>query len=325
MDCWLVSFVLLVSLRVTVGVGGDRSLNEWEGCGECHPDECVTELRCPVGLVKDPCGCCWECGGEEGQPCDLDPSRSFYGHCGDGLLCQILDQDLLAGEVPEPQCVCAQQGAICGSDDHTYENPCQLRAAQYRQREEGKLTVTAAHHGPCKAKPIIAMPPRDIISVEGNDIIFSCEVSAYPMAMIEWRKEGNSIFLPADDSHMAVQARGGPRRFELTGWLQIENVRLADEGVYTCAARNGFGEVLASARLQVVEKDSELAHRMKQQNKEVYHEYEEDDNEEDYKGACPLLLASPSGLQRFETGKMALRLAGNMMFKGQMGSEVTSQ
>ncbi|KAJ8407601.1 hypothetical protein AAFF_G00274580 [Aldrovandia affinis] len=260
---------------------GLQELDQGEDCGECHLDQCITELRCPAGRVRDPCGCCWECGSDEGQPCDLDPSGSFYGHCGEGLLCQILEQDLLTEEVPEPQCICVQQGVLCGSDGHNYETPCQLRAAQYRLREEGKLTVTVAHQGPCKAKPIIATAPRDIIGVEGNDIIFSCEVSAYPMAMIEWRKEGNGVFLPADDSHMAVQARGGPRRFELTGWLQIENVRPGDEGVYTCTARNEFGEVLASARLQVVEKDSEMAHRLNQLNKGVYEESDED--EEDYK------------------------------------------
>ncbi|XP_036372516.1 kazal-type serine protease inhibitor domain-containing protein 1-like [Megalops cyprinoides] len=234
-------------------------LGRWEGCGECHPDKCFTELRCPAGRVKDACGCCWECGGAEGQPCDPDPSARLYGPCGEGLRCQILEQDLMSGEAPEPQCVCVRQEVLCGSDGHTYENACQLRAAQERTAENGKLSMD--HQGPCKAKPAIVTAPRDVTGVEGNDIIFSCEVSAYPMAMIEWRKEGNSVFLPADDSHMAVQARGGPRRFELTGWLQIENVRQRDGGVYTCAARNEFGEVHASARLQVVEKDGRLSVR----------------------------------------------------------------
>ncbi|KAG5848403.1 hypothetical protein ANANG_G00098090 [Anguilla anguilla] len=283
MDHFLVLFVVL-SGSVTDSQAGRGLWDQLEACGECYPDQCVTELRCPAGRVRDRCGCCWECGGDEGQPCDLDPSGSFYGLCGEGLICQILDRDLLAGEVPEPQCVCVQQGVLCGSDGRTYETPCQFRTAQHRQREESKLTVTLAHHGPCKAKPIIATPPHDVITVEGNDIIFSCEVSAYPMAMIEWRKEGNSIFLPADDSHMAVQARGGPRRFELTGWLQIEDVRQADEGVYTCTARNQFGEVLAPARLQVVKKDSEWAHQLKQQNTAVYDDsVEDEDDEEDYK------------------------------------------
>lgn len=37
----------------------------------------------------------------------------------------------------------------------------------------------------------------------------------------------------------------------MTGWLQIQRVGPNDAGVYTCTARNAFGEVSASARLQV--------------------------------------------------------------------------
>lgn len=49
-----------------------------------------------------------------------------------------------------------------------------------------------------------------------------------------------------------LQASGGPRRFELTGWLQLHKVGPDDAGVYTCAARNTFGETSASARLRVI-------------------------------------------------------------------------
>ncbi|KAJ8382560.1 hypothetical protein SKAU_G00033380 [Synaphobranchus kaupii] len=227
------------------------------GCGECRPERCpVGGPPCPAGRVRDTCGCCWECGNGEGQLCDSDPSSArFYGRCGEGLRCRSLprrDPPGLAGVSPQARCACTRQELLCGSDGKTYDNSCQLRAARYSQDKEVKLTVE--HRGPCTAKPIIATPPRDVITLDGSDIIFGCEVSSYPMAVIEWRKEGNSIFLPADDSNMAVQAQGGPRRFELTGWLQIQKVRRVDEGVYTCTAKNKFGEVSASARLQVVEK-----------------------------------------------------------------------
>ncbi|KAG9338169.1 hypothetical protein JZ751_027037, partial [Albula glossodonta] len=252
--------VLLLLAQVTGAFPGrldwQRGAGQQGGCGECRPEWCpAVGTRCPAGRVRDACGCCWECGNGEGQLCDLDPSAGFYGRCGEGLRCRALpccDPPGLAVESPQARCVCARQELLCGSDGKTYDNSCQLRAARYRLGEEDKLTVE--HRGPCTAKPIIATPPRDVISLDGSDIIFGCEVSSYPMAVIEWRKEGNSIFLPADDSNMAVQARGGPRRFELKGWLQIQKVRRADEGVYTCTAKNKFGEVSASARLQVVEK-----------------------------------------------------------------------
>jgi hypothetical protein len=41
--------------------------------------------------------------------------------------------------------------------------------------------------------------------VSGQDVIFGCEVFAYPMASIEWRKDGLDIQLPGDDPHISVQ------------------------------------------------------------------------------------------------------------------------
>lgn len=68
--------------------------------------------------------------------------------------------------------------------------------------------------------------PYDIWNVTGQDVIFGCEVFAYPMASIEWRKDGLDIQLPGDDPHISVQvgerrgllwaAQGPPRRTLLT-------------------------------------------------------------------------------------------------------------
>ena len=45
----------------------------------------------------------------------------------------------------------------------------------------------------------------------GQDVIFGCEVFAYPMASIEWRKDGLDIQLPGDDPHISVQVGAGSR------------------------------------------------------------------------------------------------------------------
>lgn len=42
-------------------------------------------------------------------------------------------------------------------------------------------------------------------------MIFGCEVFAYPMAAIEWRKDGVDIQLPGDDPHISVQVGTGSR------------------------------------------------------------------------------------------------------------------
>ncbi|KAG2465467.1 kazal-type serine peptidase inhibitor domain 2 [Polypterus senegalus] len=256
-----------------------RLLEEAEDCPKCQVELCRPPVGCPAGLVRDHCGCCWECGNAEGQLCDLDASSNFYGRCGEDLECEIQDEDLSAGEVPVPQCVCTNQEVICGTDGKTYANICKLREAKIQQTKRENLTIS--HKGPCKTAPLISTPPRDIINVEGSDVIFGCEVSSYPMAFVEWRKEGQSIFLPADDSHMAVQARGGPQRFEITGWLQIQKIRKEDEGIYTCFAKNKYGEVSASANLQIIDMDSPLASKLKHYKTGVFDITDDDEDLEE--------------------------------------------
>lgn len=57
------------------------------------------------------------------------------------------------------------------------------------------------------AAPVISMPPQDAQNYTGNDVIFGCEVSAYPMPQLEWKKKGNKMFLPGDDTHVSVQVK----------------------------------------------------------------------------------------------------------------------
>ncbi|XP_055107665.2 kazal-type serine protease inhibitor domain-containing protein 1 isoform X2 [Symphalangus syndactylus] len=108
---------------------------------------------------------------------------------------------------------------------------------------------------PSPPGPQIMSHPYDTWNVTGQDVIFGCEVFAYPMASIEWRKDGLDIQLPGDDPHISVQFRGGPQRFEVTGWLQIQAVRPSNEGTYRCLARNALGQVEAPASLTVLTPD----------------------------------------------------------------------
>lgn len=57
------------------------------------------------------------------------------------------------------------------------------------------------------AAPVISMPPQDAQNYTGNDVIFGCEVSAYPMPQLEWKKKGNKMFLPGDDTHVSIQVK----------------------------------------------------------------------------------------------------------------------
>ncbi|XP_015265837.1 PREDICTED: kazal-type serine protease inhibitor domain-containing protein 1 [Gekko japonicus] len=232
--------------------GWQRLLEEGESCLECRLEECPTPRGCLAGVVRDACDCCWECANLEGQICDLDNTNHFYGKCGDHLECRLDAGDLQHGEVPEPQCTCLSSQALCGSDGKTYAQICKF---QEMQNSHPGANLTVAHEGPCESEPHIISPPYDIWNITGQDVIFGCEVFAYPMAAIEWRKEGLDMLLPGDDPHISVQFRGGPQKYEVTSWLQIQAVRVTDEGTYHCFAKNKVGQVAALANLMVITPD----------------------------------------------------------------------
>uniref|UniRef100_A0A3B4G7K5 Kazal type serine peptidase inhibitor domain 1 n=1 Tax=Pundamilia nyererei TaxID=303518 RepID=A0A3B4G7K5_9CICH len=216
-------------------------------CGPCQPDRCSLPGGCRAGLVPDSCGCCLECGNLEGQPCDPGNRSVFYGLCGSGLRCEAGG----GGEDEEEECVCEEQEPVCGSDGRTYMNMCQLREAVYSTPE----LHTAGR------VPVIKVPPHSQVNGTGSSLIFLCEVFAFPMALVEWTKEGRDVVLPGDDPHISVQSRGGPLKFELSSWLQIEGAETGDSGTYRCTARNNLGTASASAVLGKQKlKDSGLSH-----------------------------------------------------------------
>ncbi|CAK6984161.1 kazal-type serine protease inhibitor domain-containing protein 1-like [Scomber scombrus] len=225
-----------------------------DSCGQCEPELCPETRGCRAGLVRDSCGCCKECGNLEGQACDPGNRSVFYGLCGTGLRCQADprpaegDGGEGGGEDEEEEvCVCQQQDPVCGSDGTTYMNLCQFREAAFSRPE-----LKTKGKGPCKTVPVIKVPPQSQVNGTGSSLVFLCEVFAFPMALVEWRKEGRDIILPGDDPHISVQSRGGPLKFELSSWLQIEGAEPEDSGTYRCIARNNLGSVSASAVLGVL-------------------------------------------------------------------------
>ncbi|KAK6474746.1 kazal-type serine protease inhibitor domain-containing protein 1-like [Huso huso] len=287
----VITLTLLLSVPLAHGRprfyhrGWLRLLKEGESCGDCQLDLCpAAPSSCPAGVVLDECGCCKECGNVEGQICDPDGKQRFYGRCGEGLEC-VKD----SSRTPEPQCMCLSGDTVCGSDGRTYKNECRLREASYG----GVANLSVKQQGPCSTVPLISCAPRDLQNYTGNDIIFGCEVSAYPMAHLGWRKKGKETFLPGDDAHISVQVRGGPQRYGITGWLQIQGVTKSDEGVYTCYTRNAYGEAYASASLQVIDQDvtssmmkmrvgSQTSNYLEEEEEEFYDDTEEGEDDGDY-------------------------------------------
>ncbi|XP_078535186.1 kazal-type serine protease inhibitor domain-containing protein 1-like [Lissotriton helveticus] len=259
--------------------GWQNQIQMPEECPACQEALCpALPPSCPAGRVRDRCGCCWECAKAEGWLCDANPRADrVYGLCGEGLVCRAPEPQSPGARSPESRCVCAKKEVLCGTDRKTYRNSCHLREARNSQGEPG---LAQAHRGPCKAAPVIVKAPRDILSLEGNDVMFGCEVSSFPVVFIEWRKGGERGALPGDSTHITVQSRGGPQRYEITSWLQIRTLQKEDEGLYTCYTRNQFGETSSSARLRVVPLDSPLAAEVHAYRVGVYDISDDEDSEE---------------------------------------------
>lgn len=113
-------------------------------CEQCVPELCPPTPGCRAGLVRDSCGCCSECGNLEGQSCDPGERNLYYGLCGEDLECMTDASQAADGETHEPQCVCASQEPVCGSDGQTYMNLCKFKEAAF-----SKPGLNSSN-GPCK-------------------------------------------------------------------------------------------------------------------------------------------------------------------------------
>jgi len=231
----------------------------------CNPDKCEAPMRvCPAGLVKDHCDCCLVCARTEGQPCDLDvvndksgrfDSRNGYvpthGRCGESLQCEVEEDSESANNVIEAAvCVCEDKKPVCGEDKKTYNTKCHFEETMAGRHEKYRI----AKSEPCDDAPEIVGAPKDVDVVRGENVVLTCEVAGYPSPRIDWkltRADGQTIFMPSDDSRKSVQARGGPDHFHITGWLYLTDVDQDDDGVYTCTAKNKLGKDTAEARVMV--------------------------------------------------------------------------
>ncbi|KAJ8263183.1 hypothetical protein COCON_G00156400 [Conger conger] len=155
-------------------------------------------------------------------------------------------------------------------------NICQFKEAAY-----SSIGLSVNGSGPCRTVPLIKVPPHNLVNVTGSTVSFMCEVFAYPMALIEWRKDGNDVTLPGDDPHISVQSRGGPLKYELSSWLQIEGLAPGDAGAYRCVAHNALGSVSASAVLGALGPD-EMSAYLSENMTEMFGYDQPRDYDEDY-------------------------------------------
>lgn len=133
------------------------------GCGPCDPAQCpaLPPRGCPLGRVRDACGCCWQCGRGEGEACGGGGAAG--GRCAPGLECVKSRQRRKAkgGPAPGPLaavtaagppgvCLCKSRYPVCGSDGLTYSSGCQLRAASLRAQSRGEPAINQRSKGACE-------------------------------------------------------------------------------------------------------------------------------------------------------------------------------
>ncbi|KAM9801978.1 obscurin-like protein 1 isoform 10-T11 [Syngnathus typhle] len=95
-------------------------------------------------------------------------------------------------------------------------------------------------------KPRFLIKPLSARAGRGEDAVFSCKLWGSPRPEVTWEKDGKKLSEIFETTHFSVSYQDG-------GWFQLKifKTRAPDGGVYTCKARNEFGEALAGAVLLV--------------------------------------------------------------------------
>ncbi|XP_061648755.1 obscurin-like isoform X2 [Phyllopteryx taeniolatus] len=95
-------------------------------------------------------------------------------------------------------------------------------------------------------KPRFLIKPLSTRAGRGEDAVFSCKLWGSPRPEVTWEKDGRKLSEIFESTHFSVSYQDG-------GWFQLKifKTRAPDGGVYTCKARNDFGEALAGAVLLV--------------------------------------------------------------------------
>nr|AYU97986.1 IGFBP-related protein 1 [Dynamene bidentata] len=227
---------ILISLFCT-------SIYAEEECTSCERSECAALSSCPSGVTQDACGCCEICAQTLGQQCDyisddVTVETPVNQTCGEYLFCN-----------EQGFCECSEEGAVCGSDDVTYNSICELILETVKSSD-----LTLVNRAACRKGPVIKTSPKDAVRPLGSILVLDCEATGYPVPSISWeyyRQDGATFQLPNDDPLVAVQVRGGPEKHMVTGWVQIMKILPENTGIYTCIATNDKGTVKASAKISL--------------------------------------------------------------------------
>ncbi|XP_013182223.1 PREDICTED: leucine-rich repeats and immunoglobulin-like domains protein 3 [Papilio xuthus] len=106
--------------------------------------------------------------------------------------------------------------------------------------------------------PRFIKTPTNITVKTGETVTLDCAASGDPAPEISWKKDGGNDFPAARERRMNVMP-SDPRFF-------IVNAKTTDMGIYSCAAKNHAGTIIANATLTVLQEPSFIR---AMENKEV--------------------------------------------------------
>ncbi|KAL8183168.1 UNVERIFIED_CONTAM: hypothetical protein K2H54_021176 [Gekko kuhli] len=109
----------------------------------------------------------------------------------------------------------------------------------------GRLSVPPVEQRPSiwsECPPKFATKPNRVIVREGQTGKFSCKITGRPQPQVTWSK--GDVQMQQND-HFNMFEKGGIQ------FLEIQNVQLADAGIYTCTVMNSAGKASVSAELMV--------------------------------------------------------------------------
>ncbi|XP_036445073.1 insulin-like growth factor-binding protein 7 [Colossoma macropomum] len=195
-----------------------------------------------------------------GEPCG-PRNGPTAARCAPGLECVKSKKEKKSGS-RTGVCMCKNDYEVCGTDDVSYSTACELKAASARAESEGKIAIKVQHKGKCQRAPSIVTPPGEVWNVTGSQVFLSCEAIGVPTPVVTWKKisndKGKMLLLPGDQDNLAIQMRGGPEKYEVTGWVLISPLTKEDAGSYECHASNAKGEASAVGTIHVVDSISDI-------------------------------------------------------------------
>uniref|UniRef100_M3ZDA5 Cell adhesion molecule-related/down-regulated by oncogenes n=1 Tax=Xiphophorus maculatus TaxID=8083 RepID=M3ZDA5_XIPMA len=126
-----------------------------------------------------------------------------------------------------------------------------LRIYRVQHEHAGQFACTAQNSaGEAKRQyNIVVQPPvisgtsrlQELTVVQGLEVEFQCRVSGRPAPRVEWSHDG--VLSPDGDPHVEFLEDGQV--------LKVKSVRLRDQGLYRCLARNSAGTQMRQFRLTV--------------------------------------------------------------------------